>query len=94
MGDALEEYIKDIFAGTYAITDEQKRLEKISETFSYLGNNSNSPDAMLRKGDAIEVKKIENSNSSLALNSSYPKHKLFADSTMISNHCRDAEKRI
>lgn len=91
MGDALEEYIKDIFAGTYLVTNEQDRLEKISETFSYLGNNSNPPDAMLRSGDAIEVKKIENNNSSLALNSSYPKHKLFSDSQMISNSCRDAE---
>lgn len=92
MGDALEEYIKDIFVGTYAIKDEQQRLEQISETFSYLGNNSNPPDAMLRNGDAIEVKKIENNNSSLALNSSYPKHKLFSDSTVISNSCRDAEE--
>ncbi len=92
MGDALEEYIKDIFADTYAIKGEEQRLEQISETFSYLGNNSNPPDAMLRKGDAIEVKKIENNNSSLALNSSYPKHKLFSDNTMISNSCRDAEE--
>ena len=91
MGDALEEYIKDIFAGTYTITDEQKRLKMISESFSYLGNNSNPPDAMLKNGDAIEVKKIENNNSSLALNSSYPKHKLYADSHMISIHCKDAE---
>ena len=91
MGDALEEYIKDIFAGTYTITDEQKRLKIISESFSYLGNNSNPPDAMLKNGDAIEVKKIENNNSSLALNSSYPKHKLYADSSMISIHCKDAE---
>lgn len=91
MGDALEEYIKDIFAGTYTITDEQERLKMISESFSYLGNNSNPPDAMLKNGDAIEVKKIENNNSSLALNSSYPKHKLYADSPMISIHCKDAE---
>ena len=91
MGDALEEYIKDIFAGTYTIIDEQKRLKIISESFSYLGNNSNPPDAMLKNGDAIEVKKIENNNSSLALNSSYPKHKLYADSPMISIHCKDAE---
>ena len=90
MGDALEEYIKDIFAGTYTITDEQKRLKMISESFSYLGNNSNPPDAMLKNGDAIEVKKIENYNSSLAY-SSYPKHKLYADSPMISIHCKDAE---
>ena len=92
MGDALEEYIKDVFAGTYSIKDEQQRLEQISETFSYLGNNANPPDGMLKNGDAIEVKKIENSNASLALNSSYPKHKLFSDSAMISNNCRDAEE--
>lgn len=92
MGDALEEYIKDVFAGTYSIKDEQQRLEQISETFSYLGNNANPPDAMLKNGDAIEVKKIQNSNASLALNSSYPKHKLFSDSAMISNNCRDAEE--
>lgn len=91
MGDALEEYIKDIFAGTYLVTNEQERIEKISKVFSYLGNNSNPPDAMLKNGDAIEVKKIENNNASLSLNSSYPKHKLFSDSQMISNSCRDAE---
>lgn len=72
-GDGLEEYVKDLFAGTFDIEGAQ-RLEKISETFSYLGNNSNPPDAMLREGDAIEVKKIETPNSALALNSSYPKN--------------------
>ncbi len=92
MGDALEEYIKDIFSGTYNIQDQKERLEKISNVFSYLGNNSNPPDAMLKNGDAIEVKKIENNNSALALNSSYPKHKLYANSNMISASCKNAEK--
>ena len=46
---------------------------------------------MLRGGDAIEVKKIESNDSSLALNSSYPKAKLFADSPMIKNACRTCE---
>jgi hypothetical protein len=91
-GDALEEYVKDLFAGTFNCIDEQERLEKISNTFSYLGNKSNPPDAMLRFGDAIEVKKIESNDSSLALNSSYPKHKLHSDSNMISQDCRDAEQ--
>ena len=90
-GDALEEYIQDLFAGTFDIEDYQRRLEEISDVFSYLGNNSNPPDAMLRGGDAIEVKKIESDNSALALNSSYPKHKVHSDSTMISKACRDAE---
>ncbi|MDO5560912.1 MAG: NgoPII family restriction endonuclease [Oscillospiraceae bacterium] len=91
MGDALEEYIKDLFCGTFDETDEAKRIEKISKVFSYLGNNSNPPDGMLFGGDAIEVKKIESVNSALALNSSYPKHKLYADSPMISNACKTAE---
>ena len=91
MGDALEEYIKDIFSETYNIENQKERLEKISEVFSYLGNNSNPPDAMLKNGDAIEVKKIESNNSALALNSSYPKHKLYADSNMLSSACKSAE---
>lgn len=64
----------------------------MSEVFSYLGNNSNPPDAMLRNGDAIEVKKIESLSSALALNSSYPKHKLYCNSSMISTACREAEQ--
>lgn len=91
MGDALEEYIKDIFSGTYNIQNQKDRLERISEVFSYLGNNSNPPDAMLKNGDAIEVKKIETNNSALALNSSYPKHRLYVDSNMISSACKNAE---
>ena len=90
-GDGLEEYVKDLFAGTFN-TEGTRRLESISNTFSYLGNNSNPPDAMLRGGDAIEVKKIETPNSSLALNSSYPKNKLFANSPMISQACKTAER--
>lgn len=90
-GDALEEYVKDIFADSFGL-EESERLEKISRCFSYLGNSSNPPDAMLRDGDAIEVKKIESYNASLALNSSYPKHTLKRTSDMISAKCRDAEK--
>ncbi len=90
VGDALEEYIKDLFSNTFDMT-ESDRLERLSEVFSYLGNNSNPPDAMLHGGDAIEVKKIESNGSSLALNSSYPKHTLKSSSTMISTACRDAE---
>lgn len=91
MGEALEEYIKDIFAGTVNESDDNIRNQKLSEVFSYLGNQNNPPDSMLRGGDAIEVKKIESNDSSLALNSSYPKAKLFANSPMIKNACRTCE---
>lgn len=90
-GDALEEYIKDLFADSFEM-NEADRLERLSEVFSYLGNNSNPPDAMIRGGDAIEVKKIETNNASLALNSSYPKHILSSNSPMISAACKGAEE--
>ena len=92
MGEALEEYIKDIFAGTVNEKDENVRNQKLSEVFSYLGNQNNPPDSMLRGGDAIEVKKIESNDSSLALNSSYPKAKLFSESPMIKKACRTCEE--
>ncbi|MBE2893873.1 NgoPII family restriction endonuclease [Spirabiliibacterium falconis] len=91
MGEALEEYIKDLFADTVEENDSSIRLKKLSEIFSYLGNQNNPPDAMLKDGDAIEIKKIERINSPIALNSSYPKKKLFIDNSMISNACREAE---
>ena len=92
MGEALEEYIKDIFAGTINEMDEEHRLKKISDFFSYLGNQNNPPDCIIKNGDAIEVKKIESKNASLALNSSYPKSKLFSNSHMITEECRGCEQ--
>ena len=92
MGEALEEYIKDIFAGSVHENNELERNRKISECFSYLGNQNNPPDSILKNGDAIEVKKLESKGSNLALNSSYPKAKLFSDSTMITAACRSCEK--
>ena len=89
-GDALEEYIKDLFADSFDLNEAQ-RLQRQSEVFSYLGNDRTPPDAMLRGGDAIEVKKIETDTAALALNSSYPKHILSKDNLMLSSACKDAE---
>lgn len=91
MGEALEEYIKDIFAGTIGDTNVTARNKRISQCFSYLGNQNNPPDSIIRGGDAIEVKKIESKVSGLALNSSYPKAKLFSTSNMITHACRECE---
>ena len=79
MGGALESYMKDAFSGTFQVADEQERNRLYSQCFSWLGNQNNPPDFMIRKGDAVEVKKIESLNSDLALNSSYPKSKLSSD---------------
>ena len=91
MGESLEEYIKDLFAGVPYDTTDEMRDALVQNAFSYTGNQNNPPDAMLWGGDAIEIKKIESKNAALALNSSYPKHKLYSDSTMISTACREAE---
>lgn len=91
MGVALENYIMDIFANTIQETDERTRLEKFSQVFSYQGNQNNPPDMIIRNGDAIEVKKIESKGASLPLNSSYPKAKLFANNSRISDACRECE---
>lgn len=89
-GKALEEFAKDLFANSFHL-DGEERDKALRQVFSYSGSANNPPDIMLHNNDAIEVKKIENANSALALNSSHPKHKLFADSTLISNACRQAE---
>lgn len=91
MGEGLEAYIKNIFADTINETDEKKKLEKISQTFSYTGNKTNPPDMMLWNGDAIEVKKIESSSSSLQLNSSHPKSKLLNTNEKINHTCKKCE---
>ena len=90
-GDALEDYVKNAFAN--CIGQEQNEINRArSQTFSYLGNSTNPPDAMLRGGDAIEIKKIESLDTgTLQLNSSYPKNKLYSDNPKISKACRDCE---
>ncbi len=91
MGEGLETYVKNAFANTFKETDENITLKKISQTFSYSGNKTNPPDMMLWGGDAIEVKKIESGNSSLQLNSSHPKSKLFVTNPKINKACRECE---
>lgn len=90
MGEALEHFVKDSFAGCYE-ANEENSARAHSNIFSYLGNQNNPPDMILKGGDAIEVKKIENSGSALALNSSYPKAKLFRDDHMLNQACRNCD---
>ena len=91
MGEALEKYIKDAFAGTFGITDELERMKTFNQEFSWLGSQNNPPDIMIKGGDAIEVKKTQSANTSLALNSSYPKTDLRYTSPMITKECKECE---
>ncbi len=91
MGQALESYIKDAFANTFKSEYNEARLNAYSKVFSWLGSQNNPPDIIIKNGDAIEVKKIQNKTSSLALNSSYPKSNLDCDSPMITTDCKNCE---
>lgn len=90
MGDALEHFIKDSFANSFDMNEEDATIAH-NAIFSYLGNQNNPPDIILKDGDAIEVKKIESNGSALALNSSYPKAKLFRDSSMLTASCKNCD---
>lgn len=90
-GDNLESYIKDLFCDSFGLPEDKKVL-KYSQFFSYLGNQNNPPDMIIKNGDALEVKKIEGIRSQIALNSSYPKDTLYANSPMITEECKKCEE--
>ncbi len=90
MGESFEKYIKDAFIGDFNLS-EKDAIAEYEKIFSYLGNQNNPPDIMLRKGDAFEIKKLESPVSSIALNSSFPKDKLRSNSPMITEECRKCE---
>jgi hypothetical protein len=91
VGEALETFIKDAFANTIQTENETEKMCRYNEEFSWLGNQNHPPDIMIKGGDAIEVKKTQSANSDLALNSSYPKSTVQANSTMITQSCRTCE---
>jgi hypothetical protein len=91
MGGALEDLIKDALCNSFKL-ENNKKIERQNEYFSYLGNQNNPPDLIIKNGDAFEIKKIEGNESNIALNSSFPKDKLYSDSNMITNACKNCEE--
>lgn len=90
-GDALEAYVRDLFCGCINSTDEVEKRRLYSRNFSYLGNQNNPPDGIIKNGDAFEIKKIEKERNAIALNSSYPKHKLYSNDPKILSSCINCE---
>lgn len=93
VGDALEGFVKDSLVGILGkdVTDSDRDL-LYSKAFSWLGNTGNPPDCMIKDGDAFEVKKLQALTSDIALNSSYPKNKIFANDKRIASGARNAEE--
>jgi hypothetical protein len=90
-GESLEFYIKDVFCNSLSVDNIPEKNKIYNNYFSYIGNQNNPPDLMIKQGDALEVKKLESFGSGLALNSSYPKNKLYVDSPMITTACCNCE---
>ena len=95
VGDALEGFIKDAYANLLdsSLADFEKDCI-YSQAFSWLGNSGNPPDSILRDGDGIEVKKIQTLSSSIALNSSAPKSKLYANDARVATGAKLAENWV
>ena len=90
VGEQLEYYLKDAFSGAFK-ANLAKKEEMHNEVFSYLGNQNNPPDVILKGGDAFEIKKVGRVDSTLALNSSCPKDRLHHDDVRITDACKNCE---
>ncbi len=89
VGESLEEFIKDLFCNSLSETQDKHKIH--AEFFSYLGAKNSPPDIILKNSDAIEVNKIESLNANIMLYSSHPNDKLYSDSTLIQEDCRNCE---
>jgi hypothetical protein len=98
-GAGLEVFIKDSFCGIpVGSTLKEKRIQNYRKEFSDTGHENNPPDAMIREGDAIEIKKIKDktqkgSSGIIPLNSSPPKTILTNSDKNIQNETKECEKQ-
>jgi hypothetical protein len=74
VGEQLEYYLKDSLSGSFTM-ELPKKEQLHHETFSWLGNQNNPPDLILKDGDAFEIKKC---SGAIQLNSSPPKDRLYS----------------
>jgi hypothetical protein len=91
VGAALEYFVKDLFCSTMSVQGLAERDLAHSNYLSYLGNQNNPPDFIIKNSDAVEVKKIGGLTGDIQLNSSYPKAKLYRDDVRIKQACRNSD---
>jgi hypothetical protein len=91
VGDSLEMFVVDLFCSSLEEDSVERKKVIHSQLLSYLGNQNNPPDFMIRGGDAVEVKKFGKLALTIPLNSSAPKSKLYCDDKKITKHCVSAE---
>ena len=88
-GNPLEKFVRASFCG---IPDTKRNNMSSDDVFCFQGQKNHPPDAMLRNaGDAIEIKKVEGI-STIHLNSSLPKQRLYADDKMLTKKAVKCEE--
>lgn len=90
VGELLEYYVKEAFAGTFNLPRNQEN-DVFKRLFSYQGDQNHFPDLMISGGDAIEIKKHERQSGIIALNSSPPRAMLYRDDSFITEECRNSD---
>ena len=85
VGAGFETFVKDILTGKFYGDDSSARESAYKEHFSYSGSQNKAIDAIVKMGDAFEIKKVElregqeRIDTKIALNNSYPKALLYPD---------------
>ena len=92
-GLALELYVKRAFAGALSLDNEDEIQERLSETFSFQGAKNHPPDAKIRGGECLEIKKIGKAFSELQFNSSPPAATLSSSDARLILDCQNSEGR-
>ncbi len=90
-GERLEFYIKDSLSNAFDVVGKADKEKKYSEEFSWLGNQNNPPDIIIKNGDAYEIKKTKTASPTIALNSSPPKSVLHSNDPRIIAGCRNCD---
>jgi len=90
VGEKLELFLKDAVVDSFKIAEPAK-TQSHQAVFSYLGNQNNPPDFIIKGSDAFEVKKAQGYGE-IQLNSSPPKDRLHSTDSRISKDCRECEK--
>lgn len=95
VGAAFELFVKEAFADILGEDiDEVSRDAILNQRFSWLGDDNKSPDALLRGGIALEIKKSESLAGAIQLNSSPPRQKLLRDDPRVSTGAKNAENWV
>jgi hypothetical protein len=84
----IKHYVKDAISGSYKSATTKKPSERYEDVFSYLGSKIKPPDMIIKNGDALVIKTIKTSKSSLILSNSPPKDQLKWNDPWIIKNCR------